>query len=410
MRHRSDVGGRLYADPMSQDAASADSPTGEMPEVAPSKPLAPRTPVRDRPAPEPVDVDLGDAHIVNPVASPEAHEVAPEPSGPFDSLPTESAPEATAPLTSVELLGRAAAANASLSASGAPTPLGGIPRVDASGATPVEIADDSPRWAPTFMGASTTAAAAPPAPASEAAPVPTIALNRHQLGSDLPLYRPRMAGDGHAVNASDPAAGHADELAAGPEPAGIEAAPAAGPTPGRAWPLVLIGLLTMAGITLALTWPLLHPEAIELPAQRVLGTPTTVDNGLVPVVLEEPSEFLRAIPQRAGSWTMVGASSTQSPAGRVAEWHTLRYSDGSATVALEARQYFSAASAHDALVRAAGPDAVFTDATVAGEVVGERVEREEDGTTRIMWTHGSAYFEAVGPSEQVAELVAALQL
>lgn len=399
---------------MTQDASPTDAPTGEMPEVAPSKPLTPRTPLRDRPAPEPFDVDLGGAHIVNPVASPPADEVAPEPAGPFDALPSDPVPAVEAPLTSVQLMGRAAAANASLSASGAPTPLGGIPRVNAGDSTPVDIGDGAPQWAPTFMGAaaSTATPQEPVSPAREQAPVPTIALNRHQLGSDLPLYRPRMAGDAPAASVPVFASVHADDAA--PTEPGADSAPTSSPRkPGHAWPLVLLGMLTMAGIALALTWPLLHPEAIELPAQRVLTAPA--GTAVEPVAPTDPTPFLAAMPLTAGPWALTASMTHDAAAdsllpGRVAEWHTLTYDDGVEPITLDARQLYTEDDAHRALLAGAGADAVLTDATVAGEAVGERAEREEDGTTRIMWTHGSAYFEAVGPSDQVTEFVAALGL
>ncbi|MDN4477968.1 hypothetical protein QQX10_06810 [Demequina sp. SYSU T00039] len=391
--------------PEGPDARAGDATdVPERDQVAPSKPVTPLSPRRSAPSPEPVDVEVDESVIVSPVASPSPDEVAPEPRGPFETMPQDAPAVADGPLTSIQLLGRAAAANASLSASGAPTPLGGIPRVDANGAAPADLGDSEPRWVPTFAGA----AAAPGDEPRVSTPEPAIAsaadLRRHHLDADTPLYRPRVAAseDGTEGPGSPP-----------DTPAPPPAVDLAERRPGRAWPLVLIGLLTIAAITLAILWPALHPAAIDIPAQRVMSAPA----GAVvePIELEEPTPFLAAMPLVAGTWALTAvdthaAASDEALPGRVAEWHTLTYSDGTEEVTVEARQLYTEDDAHLALVAAAGSDAELTDATAGGQVVGERAELSDEEDTRVMWTHGSAYFEAVGAAGTVDGLVEALGL
>lgn len=384
-------------------APEDDAPaTAEVEQVAPSKPVTPLTPRRPSPAPEPVDVEVDESVIVSPVASPSVDEVEPAPRGPFEGMPSEAPAASAAPLTSIQLLGRAAATNASLSASGAPTPLGGVPRVDGAGASPVDLGDSGPRWVPTF--AATAPADEPPA--QEPAVVPAAALDRHDLGADVPLYRPRVAPDAGAPPAP---AGPADAEPPLPRTDGEEPPR----TPGRAWPLVLIGLVTMAAIGLAIVWPALHPSAIEIPAQHVVGAPQ--GPAVEPTELVDPTPFLDAMPRTAGAWALTAAT-TNDPLtdatlpGRVAEWHTLTYSTGSDEATLEARQLYTPDDALDALEARAGADAVLADATVGDVVVGVRAETADGDQTRVMWTHDAAYFEAVGPTEAVLDLVEVLGL
>ena len=397
--------------------------------VAPSKPAAPRA-HRAEPRPEPIEIDVDD-DLTAPNPGPPAHEVLPEPRSPFEAASHDAAPATpTAPLRPFDRLGAAAATNAALSAAGAPTPLGGVPRVasgdasDLAAARLVDLAleDDAPAFVPTFATAR---------PAAEA---PTIA---RLPSGDAPLYRPRVVPTAFApvmggtddAPAAPPAASPSRRATAAssspPDEPTSQAAggdsgsggrgegPVPGRRPGRAWPLIVIGLLILGGIATALWWGVLRPEAITLPEQRVIEAPA--GTAVEPITPENPTAFLAALPTTAGTWALV-AVVTNDPLlddalpGRVAEHHTLTYSDGVSEVTLEARQLYHAADAHDALVREAGPDAELAEAVVAGTVVGERAERTGDGQTRVMWTHDAAYFEAAGPSDAVLALVAALGL
>ncbi|BDZ62551.1 hypothetical protein GCM10025873_23420 [Demequina sediminis] len=168
------------------DATSEHSPSLGAPReaVAPSKPAAPRA-HRAEPRPEPIEIDVDD-DLTAPNPGPPAHEVLPEPRSPFEAASHDAAPATpSAPLRPFDRLGAAAATNAALSAAGAPTPLGGVPRVASRDASDLATAahlgfaleDDAPAFVPTFATAR---------PAAEA---PTI--TRLPSG-DAPLYRPRV--------------------------------------------------------------------------------------------------------------------------------------------------------------------------------------------------------------------------
>jgi len=421
------------------DATSEHSPSLGAPReaVAPSKPAAPRA-HRAVPRPEPIEIDVDD-DLTAPNPGPPAEEVLPEPRSPFEATTHDAALAApSAPLRPFDRLGAAAATNAALSAAGAPTPLGGVPRVERGDASDLATAahlgfaleDGGPAFVPTF--ATTRPDADAPAitrlPSGDAPlyrprVVPTVFAPVMAGADDAPAAPPATSPSRGATAASSSPPAEPTTQAAGGDPGsgsgsdsgsgGSGAGAGSGRGPGRAWPLIVIGLLILGGIASALWWGVLRPEAITLPEQRVIEAPAKTS--VEPITPEDTTAFLAALPTTAGTWALV-AVVTNDPLiddalpGRVAEHHTLTYSDGAAEVTLEARQLYHAADAHDALVREAGADAELAEAVVAGTVVGERAERTGDGQTRVMWTHDAAYFEAVGPSDAALALVAALGL
>ncbi len=401
--------------------------------VAPSKPVAPR-PTAEAPSPVPVDVDLGHDDVASPVPGPPAHEVLPDPRSPLDTAAEAEAVVAAAPRrSSYELLGAAAAANAAMHAAGAPTPLGGVPRVTLPHrATDVDLDHDEPAFVPTFAPvnppeeAGTAVSTAPrrpapaPAPAADAPawlalthPGPTASSDGPH---DPPLYRPRMmaasfpAVDAGAAAPETPSASPRGEDGAEPP---VASSPPARQRRDRAWPLVLVGLLILGGLLAGASWYLLQADTVEIPGQKVLVPPVT--SALDPIVVEDPTPFLAAMPTTSGLWSLVEVR-TPDPAkdralpDRVAEVQVLTYGDGATEITLEARQLYTEEDAAKALTRAAGKKAELVDATVAGEVVGERAVAEADGQTTVMWTHGSAYFEATGPAGEVEAFVETLGL
>ena len=397
--------------------------------VAPSKPSQPQA--FTRPAvPSPVEIDLD--RSPEPRAFPPAAEILPEPRSPFDVEPDEAL-SASAPLSDLERLGRGAAANAALSAAGAPTPLGGVPVVlDARASRPAAPADAerpsaaSSPFMPVFApvnGPAAPAVPAAPATAPRAAAAVATADGPGEPDEDMPDGHEASPLAGAPVPQSEPTL-YRPRVAPGQPPAddprgtrdgdddGTDAAPADERNPGRAWPLILIGLVVMAGIAAAILWTL-RAENIELPPQQIVAEPT--GRVIEPITPEDPTPFLAALPTTAGEWAMTAALTNDALAdqalpSRVAESHTLTYSDGTTEATVVARQLYSSDDAHDALVRAAGKKAELTEATVGDTVVGERAESLEDGTLTIMWTNGSAYFEASGPEASVRELVSLLGL
>ncbi len=377
-------------------------------EVAPSKPVAPRAPVGP-PVPVPIDLDIDGDDVASPVPAPPAHEVMPEPRSPFDlAAEAESLAAPPAAPTSYELLGAAAARNAALHAAGAPTPLGGVPRI-----VPVQ--------APVDLDPAVDAPAAPPAytpavPARTQAPAPipswvSVAEDGGAPPADTAgpaLYRPRMAtAEVPVTPASSPAA---------PDHGGGDGdgTPApAGPGRDRSWPLIAIGLVVLAAVLAGAAWALFRPSEVDIPAQQVVDVPAARE--VEPIVPEDPTPFLAAMPVTSGLWALTEVATPDPDADtalpdRVAEVQVLTYDDGADQVTLTARQLYTEQDAHDALVRAAGKDAGLEDAMVGSTVVGERAVEEKDGVTTVRWTNGSAYFEATGPSGAVEAFVETLGL
>ncbi|WP_062518323.1 hypothetical protein [Demequina gelatinilytica] len=392
---------------------------GQPEEVAPSKPVPPRAPGRGlEDVPEPVDLDIDT--VAAPYAGPAAEEVLPEPWAPTDGDRGPAAPAETSYRTSVEALGATAAANAALHAAGAPTPLAGVPQVRGRIIDPAPIADGGPAFTPILA-----TEAARPEPVT--APVPavpswaTIAATVPKPDSDdeptPALYRPRVPAEAPGAATRPPADPRPDAPGDGDAVDGGNGLDTdEGRRPGRAWPLILVGLVILGAAFAAAWFLLLRPEAITLPEQHVLSVPSA-DPGstLEPFVPTDPSPFLAAMPTVAGDWTLTAATARDAASdgalpGRVAEAYTLTYSDGTAEVTLIARQLYSEEDAAAALTKAAGKDAELTDATVGGSVVGRRAVLETDDATRVLWTNGSAFFVVKGAAEDVARFTETLGL
>ncbi|SEJ09471.1 hypothetical protein [Demequina mangrovi] len=385
-------------------------------DVAPSKPAAPRAPVAD-PSPVPVPVDPDIDQVTAPLPGPAAEEILPEPWSPLDGDRAPAAATDTPRRSSYEALGAAAAANAALHASGAAhTPLAGVPVVSGLAHdhdhAPVS---DAPGFVPIFAGAE-TAGAAPAWHAVAESPAPSPRGPEEQAPA---LYRPRVAATSSA--STGPAPSPDDAPLPGEGGAGAAAGggtPVGGPErrPGRAWPLILIGLILL-GAAFAAAWLLLlRPEAVTLPEQSVLTAPSEpAASTLEPFVAEDPTPFLAAMPTVAGDWTLTDATpidvdEDKALPDRVAEGYSLTYSDGTATVVVRARQLYSEDDAAKALTKAAGEGAAIDDATVAGTVVGLRTERSREQDDQVLWTNGSAYFVAVGDRSDIDDLLSTLGL
>ncbi|WP_062290015.1 hypothetical protein [Demequina phytophila] len=381
--------------------------------VAPSKPAAPRATPAPL-APVPIDLESDADDVASPLPAPPAEEVMPEPRSPFDlAVEAESVAARPSTPTSYELLGAAAARNAALHAAGAPTPLGGVPRV-----TPAQAPSDRGSGAvdapagPTYVPTVPARAAAP---ADAPSPIPSwVAVAEDGAAPPAEatgpaLYRPRMAtGETPATAASSASAPDRD----GGD--GDAPAPPAPPRGGdRAWPLILIGLVILVAVLAGAAWALFRPATVEIPAQQVVDVPAA--RVVEPIVPEDPTPFLAAMPVTSGMWSLTEVT-TPDPAKdaalpeRVAEVQVLTYDDGTDQVTLTARQLYTEQDAHDALVRAAGRKAALEDATVGSTVVGERAVSEKDGVTTVRWTNGSAYFEATGPAGGVEGFVETLGL
>ncbi|WP_062462538.1 hypothetical protein [Demequina soli] len=377
--------------------------------VAPSKPAAPRAWAAE-PAPVPVDVDLDE--LGSPVPGPDAHEVLPEPRSPFDMAAEAEAVTVATPRvpTSVEALGAAAAANAALHSAGAPTPLGGVPRVDGAVRRPaVDIAPDAPAYVPTFAAPTPAPAATrPAAPEPVTAPVPAVAT----APADPPLYRPRVMASSYAADGAPGGAADAEQRGGG-EGGDGSSAPSDERPRDRAWPLIVGGLVILALVLGGVAWLLLRPEPVEIPAQQVVTSPPA--RAVEPITPENPTPFLAAMPLTAGMWALVDVQTPDAAKdalmpGRIAEVQVLTYSDGADEITLTARQLYHDKDALSVLRSQAGKDATLTDATVGSTVVGKRAEADTADGATILWTDGSVYLEATGPADALPGFVEDLGL
>ena len=365
------------------------------PGVAPSKPAAPRRAAPPEPRPEPIDAD--EAEIIAPNPGPDPEEVQPSaaPAAVDEELTTQ-------PRSTYEALGAAAAFNAALNAGGAPTPLAGVPLVSGAHVPPdADLSDGEEPFEPRFAGDDARRgreARAETMAGLEAGLATTID------GDDEP-YAPAAFAHEDGDDQED------QDDPDRPEEAS-DVAPPVPRRPGHAWPLVLVGLVTMAGLAYGAYLLLGTPEEIEIPAQRVVAEqPVRV---LDPITLENPTPFLAAIPAAPGLWAMTAAQTvdpeiaTGAP-GRLAEVHRLTYSDGTAEVRLRAYQLYGQDKAQESLRTLAG-DAEVTAHTVAGTEVGLETRLAGEAESTVVWTNGGALFIAEGAEADVADLVRELGL
>ncbi|MFW2512775.1 hypothetical protein ACNI3K_03255 [Demequina sp. SO4-13] len=401
--------------------------------VAPSKPHVPSSP-RSAPRPEPIEVeDHGDADVVAPVSPPSQEEILPTVAG-------RTAPSAGGAVTEGDgasrdpysALSDAAVRNASLSASGAPTPLGGVRRVE-----PAEVSDHEPsRWF-TPQGATTgtgwvagdpradappsahewaRARAAPPESAESSAPANGDAPSTpsgddestNAPDDETSMYTPRVAAGADPGAAAEPDGGDGED-------GGADDSPASARAPWwRSVPvLVIAGLVVMGGIGYAVYSALAAEEPVELTAPVIVVSPAPA--ALDPIAIEDPTEFQAAMPGIVGAYALTefdapAPASLDLPA-RAAEVGVFTYSDGETSVTLRAIQHFDveAAVAQFEALAADGADRAPLEA--GGVSVGERVTvPADDGGQAIVWRNQTAVFEVTGPTEAVATFFALFPL
>ena len=384
--------------------------------VAPSKPALPSTgpiPV----VPTPIEDD--DAEVVAPVASPPHEEIMPTARGAlWSAVPPAGPPaEPTAGSASdpVRDLGDAAVRNASLSASGAPTPLGGVPQVPSSAASaPSPLTDAAPASA-WFAGDPRTAAQqgdvawsanSVDGPEPEGEPRADTPLEIPELDDDEPAYTPRFG-----VPLTVPPPPHDAEQGAASDGEGSgEDAPPREREHAPWWRsvpfLVIVGLLVMGGIGYAV-YALVAPQAapVQLTPEVIVEAPA--EPTVEPITLEDPTDFQAAMPVVVGTYALTALESPDPRAAglevRAAEVDDLTYSDGQTEVGLRAIQHFDAeaATAQFESIAAGGTE---RENVMAGDTpVGERATVTTDAGEALAWRNGSAVFILTGPADALEE-------
>ena len=374
--------------------------------VAPSKPSLPTTgsiPV----APQPIED--ADAEVVAPVTPPDAEEIMPSSRGAlWSAVPPR--PEAQAPSAAsfdpVRSLGDAAVMRASLGASGAPTPVAGVPRPD-TGAVSASAPFSPTPWTPTTLpprAGEGDAAHSDPAPSMD---IP-------DLDDDQPAYTPPFGIATHAV--ASQADGGPTEIGPADGGAGEDAIPQDAPREPwfRSTPaLIAGGLVLMAGIGYG-AFLLFAPTAgtVELADEVLVAEPSGA--ALEPIAIEDPTDLQAAMPGVVDTWALTEAQ-TVAPAeagltARAAEVDVLTYADGTATLTLRAIQHYDteAAVAQFEALAADGTDRAPV--TAGGTEVGERATVPADDATTIVWRNGTAVMELTGPADAVEGFYAAFPL
>lgn len=394
----------------------ADSKTREP--VAPSKPAVPA-----RSAfmlhPEPVEVESPEADIIAPVTLPPSHEIMPtDAHAPWEAVPVFAIPtdsSAPAAVDPIQSLGDAAVRRASLSASGAATPLGGVapvvPATPATSSAPVEHPPASTDPAPTPVSPYQVSADANPAPASALAPATTapgfMAATPPTSAQSPPRSSTPELEDPEQPFAPAPSEPPMPDPADGDAGDGNEPPTHARRTPWwRSWPfLVLVGLLVMGGIAYGIITALSDSEPVELTPPVIVAEPEEPTHQATSI--EDPTEFQQALPETVGLYALTGYDSPEVTSldllVRAAEATILTYQHDDITLSVRAIQHFEADTAleHFDAIAAEGTNRLPVSA--GGVDVGERVNlTAQDGET-IVWRNTSAIFFVTGPAQEAEE-------
>lgn len=386
--------------------------------VAPSKPVVP---ARNSSGfkPEPIVVDDPGADIIAPVTPPPPEEVMPtDGRAPWDSVPmfgsATSAP-ASPPANPIQSLGDAAVRRASLSASGAATPLGGVaPSVPSSfsapplfsGELPLAVSPyqaepdhrsgeensatasalETPVTAPGFMDIRTPTSAQTP-PRTE---TPEI--------EEDPPHEPVVVSATPVTDPSEDDAGDGDE-----PPVKDERTPW-----WRSWPfLVIVGLLLLGGVAYAVVMAMSDsdPDPVELTAPVIVPTPDEPTHEAISI--PDPSPFQEALPHMVGPFALTGFEAPDvasldmlEPA---AEANLLTYQYQDITLSVRAVQHFDAEAAlrHFDAIAVDGDNRLPVSAGAID--VGERVTISAEDADTIVWRNNTALFFVTGPADAVEE-------
>ena len=382
--------------------------------VAPSKPAVPATPARRVSTfdPEPIELDDSDSDIIAAVIPPPPEEILPtDGRTAWEAVPVFTTPT-NSPAVSTEdpfrSLGNAAVARASLSASGAPTPLGGVAPATPSAST--GAIPTLPAPAPTTPGAPDVA----PARAS-AAPVATVApgfmvaspptdpesparSSTPELEDEAPPFTPSFG----TPTVPHPAGGDANHD--DPPPTDNSRTPW-----WRSWPvLVLVGLLVMGGIAYAIvqSWP--EEEPVELTPQVVVGVPEEATHD--PISIDNPTDFQAALPQAVGLYSLTGYEvpdvESLDLTARVAEVTLLTYEYQETILAARAVQHFDVETAMAQFEEIAADGTGRAPVLAGGTEVGERVTISATDSDTVVWRNATAIFSVTGPADAVQEFFA----
>lgn len=407
-----------------QEAAPADAATAEAaasvePSVhaEPSAAAEPTVPEWIRPQPPEdaaaaVDPPAADEVLPRPGATPVS-----EPVSPYDT-PAPALWNADP----VQRLGATAVTSAALSASGAPTPLGGVPTVaPPDGIEPPDFGESAPLFTPRFEGEPEPTnkekadALAKGIVAEETARLALSGAALEAGGEYTPLAfgNEDAAAGAHAGTAPEAplavrTAASQPTLAPG-QPA--EPPPASGDDgepPKRkrwwVWALLVLAVLVVAGIGVTV-WALnRNVEPAVVPGVTVTLSPPAPT--ITPTPVPSGSAFQSSMPATVDTFSLVSATVLDPQdvalnAGRIADGVDLVYRSGDDTMAVRALQYYNEDDATTMFTQFAGEPAV-TEPVMAGDTqVGESATVLEP-LPGIVWRNGTSVFILTGTADQVA--------
>ena len=373
-------------------AAQRPSPSAE-PTLTPTKPVVPAWIRRDD-VPNALEADTGE--LVAPVAPPPAAELLPTPTDVV--LPVEDAPARQSPDSPLQRLGQSAVTAASLSAGGAPTPLGGVPTVPSDDSAEVPaFGDQGVVFTPLFADAAPATPAAPTnRERADALAAGIVAEESAWLAS-----RAAPVEEGQVYTPRSPQPESQPQPGAEPQPA--QETPAAAPRRKRLWWLWALIALVVVGAAVAAYLVANRPDPTIIPGVTITEQPPTPT--LEPQPAPTGSAFQSAMPTEVGSFALAG-STVLDPAelaltaGRIADGVDLSYRSGEDTMKVRALQYYSDDDAKAMFSSLAGEDAATEPVEANGTTVGESaiVTAPQPG---IVWRNGTSVFILTGPPLQL---------
>ncbi|MGC4175520.1 hypothetical protein [Demequina sp.] len=380
------------------DAVRDPAPVDER---TPTKPIVPAWIQRND---EPVPVEDDDATVVAPVTPPPAEELLPS----ADAKPI-TAPEFPAkdrPDGAVQRLGNSAVEAATLSAAGAPTPLGGVPTVPAGAPITPPDFDPAPMFVPAFAdGVDAQEEAAPETmqARADALAAGIVAQEQERLASQSAALDAGAAYTPMAFGATSEEAVPSRKTQ--PAPIGEEPAEPSPPSDQkkRKWWLWALIAIVVIGAGIAIYAATQKSDSKVVPGVTV--TEPAPSPTIEPIAAPTGTDFQSALPTTVGTYSLVEATVLDPAeialtAGRVADGVDLTYRSGDDTMTVRALQYYNEDDATTMFTEFVGEDTATTPVEAGGTTVGERaiVTTPRPG---LVWRNGTSVFILEGPALQL---------
>jgi hypothetical protein len=347
--------------------------------------------------PYPIDVELDeDDDVIRPVVSAPPEETFPasgehrivgtesDPISPYP--PPDDAADASSTADAYRLLGASAVANATLSAAGAPTPMGGLPKLNPHESDIPLYGEDTEAFVPRYEPAVGMSETREPTHAFAPTEAETEVLTVEQ-----DEQAPFPAGDDNTT---------------GTDSTGIDDVDPKDPWWRSLVALIAYGVVLMAVIGFAIYRAFFVPVPVTLPAEVLLEGPES--NTLTPVEVVEPTDFVAGLPTATVAHALTDVvmwelGDVEFLPARAAEVVDLTYSDGAEEFVVRAYQHFHEDDAVKTYAALAGDAGDVEPVEAFGEEVGERALLDTDDGLEVVWRNGTVVFHLTGPEENIVE-------